>query len=142
MAARVTRSEIITMAQLDASLGTVADVAKSIATVIVDERVAVLGVHSENALRNIELFLACHFATLSAEKGPKASETIGEATERFHDIYGAGLNATRFGQQAILLDTTGTLGSMSAQAIKPQLTALFTVVGDPPATILEEEDEL
>src|SRR3989337_1460359 len=55
----------------------------------------------------IELYLAAHFATLSDEQGPLAGTKLGDGEDRFHNIYSAGLRATRFGQQAIAFDTTG-----------------------------------
>jgi hypothetical protein len=84
---------------------------------------------SEATMRSIELLLAAHFANLSWEKGPLAAVRVGEAQERYHDIYKGGFGATRFGQQAMLLDTSGTLAGMSAAADKPTRKAEFQVVG-------------
>jgi hypothetical protein len=115
---------------LDTSFNSAIDAAIAVATVMVDEILVGEGL-SANTLKNSELYLASHFATLSAEKGPLAAVSVGEATERYHDIYKEGLNATRFGQQAMVIDPTGKLSAASARATKPMLQALFTVVGTP-----------
>jgi len=106
----------------------------AIANLIVDENL-VSGVNlSDNARKMIELLLACHFMAVSKEKGPLSEEEIGGmsgARERYHNIYASGLRATKFGAQAIMLDTTGFLGKLANSAEKPTMRALFTVVGDP-----------
>jgi hypothetical protein len=87
----------------------------------------------------IELYLAAHFVQLSEYQGPLAADSLGEATERYHDIYAAGLRATRFGQQAIALDTSLVLTKLADAAENPQKKeALFTVVGDPTTNPLED----
>jgi hypothetical protein len=75
---------------------------------------------------NIKLYLACHIATLSQEKGPHQEIKVGEGLDRFHNIYAAGLLGTRFGQMAIALDTTGRLGAIASGVTKPTLSARFT----------------
>lgn len=139
MAARVTTAEVLEITQYDTTAGGVVATCILAANAMVDDQLLGSG-HSETMLKYIELFLASHFSVLSIEKGPLASQTVGDATERYHDIYKAGLGATRFGQQAMLLDTTGTLAGSSASAENPQLKALFTVVGDPPPEVDEDED--
>lgn len=131
MAARVTQDEVRANTQ---SLGTTdASGAVKVANVIVQEYLLDSG-QSEALLTQIELYLASHFLTLSNEKGPLSSEKIGEAEDRYHNIYDAGFNATRFGQQAIMLDSSGVLEGMASAAIKPALTALFTTVGSAAST--------
>jgi hypothetical protein len=106
----------------------------AIASLIVDENL-VSGVTLTDATRKqIELLLSCHFMAVSKEKGPLAAESIGGnsgASERYHNIYAAGLRSTKFGVQAILLDTSGTLALMTDKVENPnRRKALFTVVGD------------
>jgi len=125
--ARVTQTEVRTTSQLDAVYNAAIDAAIVVATTLVDEHLLTLG-YSAATLKNIELYLACHFAVLSAEKGPLAANRIGEVQERYHDIYGKGLNASRFGQQAILLDSSGKLAELSAKAEQPNRQALFSVI--------------
>jgi len=109
------------------------------ANVFVDANLLAKGL-TEPVLRQIELFLASHFLVLTVEKGSLAAETLGEGTDRLHDTYAAGLKSTRFGQQAILLDTTGTLALLTDRAENPnRRSALFTVVGTP-STLPPEED--
>lgn len=85
--------------------------------------------HSADVLALIETFLAAHFAALVIEKGSLAEKTIGEAKEKYHNTYRAGFSSTRFGQQAVLLDTTGVLATASARAeMTNTKKALFTVV--------------
>jgi hypothetical protein len=74
---------------------------------------------SESMLTQIELYLAAHFLRLQQREGTLSAQTIGDVSERYQNIYGQGLKATQFGQQAILLDTTGTLGILAANAEKP-----------------------
>jgi hypothetical protein len=77
----------------------------------------------------VSLYLSAHFAVLSYEDGALASSTVGDASEKYHNVYGEGLKNTRFGQQAMLLDPTGYLARMSAMAENPQVrTAEFRVV--------------
>jgi len=108
------------------------------ANVLVDANLLAKGL-TEVVLRQIELLLASHFLVLTVEKGALAAETLGQGTDRLHNIYAAGLKATRFGQQAILLDTTGTLALITDRAENPnRRSAQFTVIGDPPPSIDEE----
>ena len=85
---------------------------------------------SPGRLDMIELNLAAHFAVVSQEYGGLTSQTVGTSEERYHifsdKLYG--LASTRFGQQALALDTSGVLSTMTASPLK----ALFRVVGDPP----------
>lgn len=78
----------------------------------------------------IETSLAAHFALLAFEKGSLAEKTIGEATDKYHNVYKGGLSSTRYGQQVIMLDTSGKLAQLSEMAQNPSTKkALFTVVG-------------
>ena len=74
---------------------------------------------SDALMRQVELYLAAHFLCLTQREGTLAAQTIGESTERYHDHYSAGLMSTRFGQQAILFDTTGILADAAATAENP-----------------------
>lgn len=99
-----------------------------IATNFVDAQLLSYG-FSDTTLKYLETFLAAHFAVLALEKGALAEQSIGEAKEKYHNVYKAGLASTRFGQQAITLDTSGTLAEIAAQAEGvPIRKALFSVV--------------
>lgn len=125
---RVTEDQVREVANQLATVD--ASFAIDIATLLVDEDLATLSpALSDERLRQIELYLAAHFLTLTVEEGPKAAEALGDATERYHNIYAAGLRSTRFGQQAILLDTSGTLAEQAAKAENvSKKDAQFTVV--------------
>lgn len=128
--ARVNQAEVLTVSGLNdaAVFGAAVNSAIVVATTLVND--LLLGQNFNAAkLKSIELYLACHFSLLSAEKGPLAAVDVGDATERYHNVYSAGLNSTRFGQQAIVLDTSGKLAAVSAKAMKPTLEALFASVG-------------
>jgi hypothetical protein len=101
-----------------------------VATEIVTDFVAIADTTLSAAkLTNIELYLASHFFYLSVRGGPLAAEELGDAKERYHNIYSAGLKATVFGQQAMMLDPSGTLAKMSDRAENPQRKdALFQVI--------------
>lgn len=88
------------------------------ADAIVDDLVTNAGSNSLTAerLAKITLYLAGHFVQLTNQDGALAAQTVGEATERYHNIYGQGLKNTSYGQQAILLDTTGYLAQLSSLA--------------------------
>lgn len=75
---------------------------------------------SEARLDQIELYLAAHFTALRDEHGAlKSSETLSAKDSYFGD-YGRGLRATRYGQQAILMDTSGTLAVLAEPSSKAQ----------------------
>lgn len=103
----------------------------SMANTIVDEHLASSAL-SEPILTLIETLLAAHFAVLTLEKGSLAEKSIGEAKEKYHNVYKAGFSSTRFGQQAIALDTTGALATISATAEATNTKkALFTTITSP-----------
>ncbi len=81
---------------------------------------------SEAMLTKIELYLAAHFAALLVENGGLVRSAVGDAAETYANIYDKGLRATRFGQQAIVLDTTGTLAVVTSQKLKAQLQLIYT----------------
>jgi hypothetical protein len=95
------------------------------ATLIVDEKLTGLGM-SDERLKRIELYLAAHFAALTVERGAPRRLRQGETVEEFFQDIGPGFRQTRFGQQALLLDTSGVLGDISTASGKPK--AQFRVV--------------
>ena len=100
------------------------------ANIVVNELLAPGGTSalSEDRLGLIETYTAAHFATLVREKGGLAQDKMGDAEQRYHNIYKAGFSATRFGQQALFLDTTGKLSAQDISVQKPTLSALFSCV--------------
>jgi hypothetical protein len=66
-------------------------------------------------LDQITLYLAAHLTILTTEKGGQRREKLGEADESYR-VPGdkdTGLAQTRFGQMAMMMDSSGTLASMS-----------------------------
>lgn len=72
---------------------------------------------TEAILTQIELYLAAHYCSLREpqifEEEWGGRDSIAKE-KRAKASVGVGLNATWFGQQAIFLDTSGTLSEMSA----------------------------
>lgn len=117
---------LVTSDEVKAIVATSMDVSTFIATadLIVSEDLADKGL-SADRLKQIELYLAAHFLAITQEKGGLKSQKIGEAAESYQirtDMKGFGL--TRFGQQAMDLDTSGTLRTMATTVG----TAKFRVV--------------
>ena len=63
----------------------------------------------------IELFIAAHFTVLAVHQGGLVRSVMGDAAETYREIHAreSGLYATNWGQQAIALDASGTLASIS-----------------------------
>ncbi len=78
------------------------------ATLLVDESLVGQGL-SDVRLKTIELWLSAHFVAVAEERGALTGSEKGESSETYEIIVGTGLNMTRFGQQAISLDTSGVL---------------------------------
>lgn len=81
-------------------------------------------VTSTALLENIELYLAAHFLALTEERGGLIRTGLGESAETLQDLYSEGLRSTRFGQQALALDYTGTLAALTLG----KLSAQFRIV--------------
>lgn len=108
MAVRVTEAEVKALIDTERSMTPFIESA----TLMVDETLTDKGL-STGRLKQIELYLAAHFCAITEEKGGLIVSKVGDAVERYTEEYGQGLALTRFGQQAILLDTSGTLGVAS-----------------------------
>ncbi len=73
---------------------------------------------SEDTLFEIEKYLAAHFVALIDT--PRGRETVGGAiAESAQYQVDLGLLYTKYGQQAVMLDATGTLRAMTAIKAKP-----------------------
>lgn len=95
----------------------------STANLVVNEHLVGLG-FTDARLKLIELYLAAHYTALTEERGGLTKYKMGDATEEYMLEKGSGFAATRYGQQAINLDTSGTLSTLSSKA----LPAEFRVV--------------
>lgn len=93
---------------------------------------------SDARLKLIQLYLASHFAAVS---NPVTSfEGTGKLQESAQFKVDLGLNFTKYGQQAIALDTSGTLrGMITGRRTQPQILSL-----DPTSTEAAEfaEDKI
>jgi hypothetical protein len=90
------------------------------ANVMVEENLLNAGLSSA-MLTQIELYLAAHFLTLAEEMGGIVRDTYGDAASSFANVYGPGLKATRWGQQAIAFDVSGTLQALTTQKPRAQI---------------------
>jgi hypothetical protein len=126
MAVRATEPEVRQLADLPFDASVALFIAQ--ANLLVDEELAGTSL-SANRLALIETYLAAHFAVLAIEKGSLASTEMGDAKDRMHNVYGKGFYATRFGQQAMMFDTTGKLTEIAGKAELPAMRkAEFRVV--------------
>lgn len=110
----------------DAAVKAVIDTARdttpfiSTADLIITEDLANAGL-SQDRLTLIELYLAAHFVCITEERGGIAAEKIGDASERYQPVATGkdigGLATTRYGQQALAMDTSGTLKKMGVTTL-------------------------
>jgi hypothetical protein len=113
MATRVTAAEVKT---LMAPYADAADVTLFIeqANVLVEEELVGKNL-SENRLRLIELNLAAHFAVVSIERGGFTYQRAMSSEEGYaNDRRQVKFSSTRFGQQALAMDSSGSLVAMDS----------------------------
>lgn len=110
--ARTTYAEVseiiattLTSAQINAFINSAS---RTVTTVLADAGLAA------DVLEDIEMWLAAHL--LSTRDQRVASEGLGPANVRYQGNTGLGLDATLYGQQVKLLDTTGLLAQLSRSA--------------------------
>lgn len=66
---------------------------------------------SENALTEIERWLTAHFIALSKDRVSTHEEASG-ALIKYAGMWTTGLEATQYGQNAMMFDTTNTLANL------------------------------
>lgn len=99
------------------------------ANLVVTEDLAGKGL-STARLTQIELYLAAHFALNLTERGGLVSSRQLDSQDNYTSFSPlgnsgiGGLKLTRYGQQALVLDTSGTLQRMSATTLPGQLRVL------------------
>lgn len=79
---------------------------------------------SEGTLTQIELYLAAHFLAIAEEQGAIMRDAYGDASTLWADVYGKGLHMTRFGQQAMLFDTSGTLAKLNTGKLRAEFRVI------------------
>lgn len=85
-----------------------------VAHILVTDRLVGKGL-SDDMLKTLELFLAAHFAVMSLEHGGLTLRKIMDTQEEYQQLSssGFGLSSTRYGQQAIAMDSTNTLATLA-----------------------------
>lgn len=100
------------------------------ANLIVTENLGGKGL-SDARIKSIEKYLAGHYALVLTERGGLSASKTGDSMDQYLNLSTRtnadreGFQLTRYGQQALTLDTSGTLLAMSKQT----LTAQFRVSG-------------
>lgn len=89
---------------------------------LVDGNLADSGL-SSGILTDIELWLTAHLATVLTPQ-TKSENIAGEWSFTVQGQTGLGLDATYYGQQVKLLDTTGTLDKLGQEQKKARITVL------------------
>jgi hypothetical protein len=84
---------------------------------------------TDERLELIERWLSAHFYSLSPDGKMTLSETVGPITETFFGKIGFALSLTFYGQQAMILDTTGSLAAWNAQVISGKTQQASVVWG-------------
>ena len=118
-----------TDADINALMDTTGEVYTSFiatANLIVNEDLETSGEYTTSRLTEIEKYLAAHFATIAKERGGLRRDSMGDAAQSYQDISPkfAGLMSTRFGQQAVALDTTGILSSLSTGRLRAEFRVI------------------
>lgn len=93
------------------------------ANLYVDTHLLTVG-HTDAVLERIELYLAAHIVALTEERGSLKGGKFGDSSEFLADVFDDGFRATRYGQMAITLDTSGTLASLGRANMKAQFTVV------------------
>ena len=116
MVARVSEAEVKTLIDTNREVSPFIDDAH----LIVNETLLARGL-TEERLKLIEKYLAAHLVALTEERGGLVRFKVGDSSEEYQLDKGAGIAQTRYGQQAIDLDTTGTLRAMSRKKGQAEL---------------------
>lgn len=67
----------------------------------------------ETLLTQIELWMAAHFLAMKDQR--KSAVKVGDLSVTYQGQTGMGLNATQYGQQALAMDTSGTLSALDSK---------------------------
>lgn len=118
MTARVTAGEVKEIIQTEISDDVILTNHIETANLFVDTHLTTK--HSAPVLKKIELYLAAHFVALTEERGGLTRSKVGEADESLANVYAEGFRATRYGQTALSLDTSGTLTRIAQTRLKAE----------------------
>lgn len=77
---------------------------------------------SEAMQAQIELLIACHYTVLFVEKGGLVRQSMGESANTYREIHQrlGGFLSTRFGSDAVMLDSTGVLSALTTSQPKAE----------------------
>lgn len=101
-----------TIGEVDLSDSAITDFITT-ANIFVDATLLTSGL-AESILTEIEKYIACHFITITRNRMAK-EEGAGGAFIKYTGEFGDDLSSTPYGQTAILLDLTGTLGILDGK---------------------------
>ena len=95
------------------------------ANVFIDTHLVPAAGHPDSILNKIELYLSTHFVAVSEEIGAVKFSKVGDSSDAY-DVsnLGEGFSSTRFGQQALALDTSGILASLASGGLKAQFRVI------------------
>jgi len=114
MANRVTSAEVIAILGDDNSDLTDVSAFIAMATLLTD-KCSAAGLAAADC-KEVERWLSAHLVATGARRLVKSS-AVGPISESFDSKIDLGLNGTSYGQQAIALDTTSTLASLSGKVV-------------------------
>ena len=124
----ITDADVQAVAEVDPTITSLAPWI-DMAVLIVEEELEPLGTLSDARLKLISINLAAHF--LKADRDPlAASEGAGGVSQSNLISGGNRLDATPYGQKALVLDTTGTLAAMNEGKPKPTVGARWMGVAE------------
>ncbi|MFV2014003.1 MAG: hypothetical protein ACC656_01120 [Candidatus Heimdallarchaeota archaeon] len=123
MALRANDADVKALVKVDQGFDTTPYL--NMANLIVNEELVNSGLSTER-LAMIEQFLAAHFLVLFVEKGGLTEEEMGDSKNSFANAVDSGFNSTRFGRQALVIDSSGSLTALSKKASGGQ--AQFRIV--------------
>ena len=125
MANRVTSDEVFAIISKDAGIQSTDDLTVfiGVANDIVTTDLAGNS-YSDTRLTNIELYLSAHFACLKYRS--PINTIIGDSEDDYKNPLKVGYYQTTYGQQAITLDTSGTLAEASKESFKAQFSTAET----------------
>lgn len=111
----------------DLKLGTYIDTANALTNYVVGKDTA--GILGDALPQKIETYLAAHFVALYDEAYRRASGSTGRKSATMQGKTEMHLDATLWGQQAKVLDVTGTLAKLDDQAKNDRVKAKFIWMG-------------
>ena len=116
MANRVTEADVREIYDFDTDItGATANVFILAANILVNKVNTIGGITDTEQLKEIERWLSAHFIAI---RDPQASmekaETVSQTLQQKVDLH---FNQTRYGQQALILDTSGTLAEFQEDAM-------------------------